>query len=56
MGGWGRGVGVGNEVLLCLSSAPGKVGNYRCDIWGGFGRGRVGFSRAEDILVIGEGQ
>lgn len=53
-GHWGAGP-FGNEVLLCVSSAPGKVGNYRCGIWGGFGRSGAGFSRAEDILVIREG-
>lgn len=54
-GHWGAGP-FGNEVLPCVSNAPGEVGNYRCDIWGGLGRSGFGFSRAEDILVIREGQ
>lgn len=52
--GWGIPFGI--EVLLRLSNAPGKVGNYRHDSWEWVWRSVLGISRAEDILVNREGQ
>ena len=43
-------------MLLCLSDAPGKAGNYRHDSWERVWEKRLRISRAEDILVIRVGQ